>query len=55
VGQAGRRRRAQEQRRRADIRLAAPARARHLKLVVLSECSGQPFASVGELDVQVAK
>jgi beta-galactosidase len=37
------------------IRLAAPARARHLKLVALSECSGQPFASVGELDVQVAK
>ena len=34
------------------VTLKAPATARHLKLVALSEVTGQPFASLAELDVQ---
>jgi beta-galactosidase len=37
------------------IKLAKPATARYLKLVALSETSGQKFASVAELDVVEAK
>jgi beta-galactosidase len=32
-----------------------PAKGRHLKLVALSEATGQKFATIAELDVQVAK
>jgi beta-galactosidase len=32
-----------------------PVKGRHLKLVALSEASGQKFATIAELDVQVAK
>ena len=32
-----------------------PAKGRHLKLVALSEVTGQKFATIAELDVQVAK
>lgn len=33
----------------------APAKGRHLKLVALSEATGQKFATIAELDVQVVK
>lgn len=36
-------------------RLKAPASGRHLKFVALSEATGQPFASIAELNVQEAK
>ena len=36
---------------RQDVRFAAPARARWLKLVALSEVNGKPYASVAELDL----
>jgi beta-galactosidase len=36
-------------------KLKAPAAGRYLKFVALSEVSGQPFASLAELDVQEAK
>jgi beta-galactosidase len=35
------------------IHLSAPVRARYLKFVILNEQHGQPFASVGELKVEV--
>jgi beta-galactosidase len=37
------------------IHLPAPVRARYLKFVMLSEQHGRPFASVAELNVEVAK
>ena len=37
------------------IQLATPVRARFLKFVMLSEQHGRPFASVAELNVEVAK
>jgi beta-galactosidase len=37
------------------IRLPQPVKARYLKFVALSEQSGQPFATVAELDVEEAK
>lgn len=45
-------------RRNADeetIRLSQPVKARYLKLVALSEQSGQPFATVAKLEVEEAK
>ena len=33
----------------------APAKGRHLKLVALSEATGQKFATIAEFDVQIAK
>ena len=37
------------------IRLSQPVKARYLKFVALSEQSGQPFATIAELDVEEAK
>jgi beta-galactosidase len=37
------------------IKFSAPAQGRHMKLVVLSEATGQKFASLAELDVQDAR
>jgi hypothetical protein len=36
------------------IRLSHPVKARYLKFVALSEQSGQPFATVAELEVEEA-
>ena len=37
------------------IRLSQPVKAHYLKFVALSEQSGQPFATIAELDVEEAK
>jgi beta-galactosidase len=37
------------------IRLPQPVKARYLKFVALSEQSGQPFATIAELEVEEAR